>query len=284
MKPQWLLLACLTLVTQAQADDSSVGSSLWRNADQRAEIMMQQGNASGAAKTYTDPRRRAFAQFKAGDYSAAAKELSALNDSEAHYNRGNALAHAGDLRGALNAFDAAIKLDAQHQDARHNRDLVARALEQSQDAEKDKSQNSQPNDKPENQQGDQQGKPRDSASSQQAVQNTSKEGPSDSQNAQGQNRSGAPPQDTASSTQLSDAEQARQDARNRLNKVQQRSSGDTGQDHAGESRDAQTNASLMTEKQMAQEQWLRSIPDDPGGLLRRKFMIQHLMRQRDAKP
>ena len=40
----------------------------------------------------------------------------------------------------------------------------------------------------------------------------------------------------------------------------------------------------MTEKQIAQEQWLRSIPDDPGGLLRRKFLIEHLMRQRDAKP
>jgi Ca-activated chloride channel family protein len=39
----------------------------------------------------------------------------------------------------------------------------------------------------------------------------------------------------------------------------------------------------MTEQQMAQEQWLRSIPDDPGGLLRRKFMIQQMMRQRDAK-
>jgi Ca-activated chloride channel family protein len=40
----------------------------------------------------------------------------------------------------------------------------------------------------------------------------------------------------------------------------------------------------MTEKQIAKDQWLRAIPDDPGGLLRRKFMIQHMLRQQGQKP
>jgi Ca-activated chloride channel family protein len=39
-----------------------------------------------------------------------------------------------------------------------------------------------------------------------------------------------------------------------------------------------------SEQQLAQEQWLRQIPDDPGGLLRRKFMIEHLIRQRGNQP
>ena len=34
---------------------------------------------------------------------------------------------------------------------------------------------------------------------------------------------------------------------------------------------------------MAAEQWLRRIPDDPGGLLRRKFLYQYQQRaQRDG--
>ena len=34
------------------------------------------------------------------------------------------------------------------------------------------------------------------------------------------------------------------------------------------------------EKQQAMEQWLRRVPDDPGGLLRRKFRYQY---QRSGK-
>ncbi len=41
--------------------------------------------------------------------------------------------------------------------------------------------------------------------------------------------------------------------------------------------------SLSSEEQMAAEQWLRRIPDDPGGLLRRKFLYQYQQRaQRDG--
>ena len=36
---------------------------------------------------------------------------------------------------------------------------------------------------------------------------------------------------------------------------------------------------LDSEERQAAEQWLRRIPDDPGGLLRRKFQLQHQGRQ-----
>lgn len=34
-----------------------------------------------------------------------------------------------------------------------------------------------------------------------------------------------------------------------------------------------------TERQLALDQWLRQIPDSPAGLLQRKFLIEHMMRQ-----
>jgi Ca-activated chloride channel homolog len=39
---------------------------------------------------------------------------------------------------------------------------------------------------------------------------------------------------------------------------------------------------LDSEEQMAAEQWLRRIPDDPGGLLRRKFLYQYRQRGQQA--
>mgnify|MGYP003334114815 CR=1 FL=1 len=37
------------------------------------------------------------------------------------------------------------------------------------------------------------------------------------------------------------------------------------------------------EEQQALEQWLRRVPDDPGGLLRRKFQQQYEQRTREGK-
>ncbi|MEE9357790.1 MAG: hypothetical protein V3U62_05665, partial [Sedimenticolaceae bacterium] len=48
-------------------------------------------------------------------------------------------------------------------------------------------------------------------------------------------------------------------------------SGIARQDESGE---------LPDEKELALEQWLRQIPDDPSGLLRRKFMLEHLLREK----
>ena len=38
---------------------------------------------------------------------------------------------------------------------------------------------------------------------------------------------------------------------------------------------------LPSEERMAAEQWLRRIPDDPAGLLRRKFRYQYRQRLRE---
>jgi Ca-activated chloride channel family protein len=56
-----------------------------------------------------------------------------------------------------------------------------------------------------------------------------------------------------------------------------------GREPAGDTGAAGTQAAAdttSTEEQQATEQWLRRIPDDPGGLLRRKFLYQY--RQRAA--
>lgn len=42
----------------------------------------------------------------------------------------------------------------------------------------------------------------------------------------------------------------------------------------------QSPSSQQHEQQQSQEQWLRRVPDDPGGLLRQKFLRDHLRRQR----
>lgn len=50
----------------------------------------------------------------------------------------------------------------------------------------------------------------------------------------------------------------------------------------GEKTGAESMDPREMEKQQAVEQWLRRVPDDPGGLLRRKFALEYQRRRREG--
>jgi Ca-activated chloride channel family protein len=274
------LLVLSALAAQAQAD--TLWSNLWRN---------------------PDPRSKSYAEFKAGNYAAAAQDLAPFDDGEANYNRGNALAFAGDLQGALKAYDAALKRDPNNRDAHHNRDLVANALKQQQQQQQQQQPKQEPKpdqkqDAKNSPQNDRQAKNGQSGDQQNNQQNSqqnngqsgkpgqkndgksdAKSAPSNVSNAAGNgtsraqsqaNASANPPAQSGQAGSQKDADQARRDV----------TAGDAGTSGAG----TPVPRTPQSEQQISQDQWLRSIPDDPGGLLRRKFLIEHMTRQQSAQP
>ena len=338
-----IVIALLSFVLPATA--SEIWSNLWRNADQHGEALLQHGDASNAAKVFADPRRKAYAELTAGDYAGAAQNLSNLHDSDADYNRGNALAHTGNLQGALEAYDAALKSDPNNQDARHNRELVANALKQQPPQQQNAGSNNSKDNKHEGQQGkgqnspgqgkdgDQTGKKgktgqqgnsgqsgnnsgNDSSSQNKPQQNgtevqKSQEGKSNDGKSAGQNgisqskQSAMAGQNTAGKNEQAkssaansaqteqsgrnspakdDTEQARHDAIAAIAKTTVNGMNGDGVGIKKLGSDAFPVTTPKSEQQIAQEQWLRSIPDDPSGLLRRKFLIEHLMRQQKEQP
>lgn len=309
--------------------------SLWRTADQRAEQLMRQGDARAAASTYADPRHKAYAELQAGDYASAARDFAGLDDSDAHYNRGNALAHAGDLAAALKAYDAALARDPNNKDARHNRELVERALrsqphpppqdqaKKSQqgkgDAKNDEKNDAKSGSKSDQRQGGKNastsGSPKEQSSAGapskdaekqgagQGAQQQGKQGESPSgadhgnaaQAANGSAKDAAQSRGQGASKAADDKQQVARDAAAALARApgsqSDDKSGDQGNDKgagAANAGAAQAKADGATtaqrERQLSQEQWLERIPDDPGGLLRRKLLIEHLMRQQRGQP
>lgn len=302
LAPFLALFLALFPVPPAQAADGFAG--LWRTPDQRGAQLLRDGDAAGAAHRFTDPRWRAYAQLRAGDYPAAAKGFAAFDDADAHYNRGNALAHAGDLKGALAAYDAALARDPGSKDARHNRDLVAKAL-----SRQPPSQGGQGGTGP-NKAGGRQGAGGKQGGASGNTGNGAAARPSGGGTDQAHAASGA--RDGAGAgagTQAQtgdDKDRAAQDARaavaagkaqaddSRAASASASSPASSSASPAGAPSDAavapraaapsgDADKPPETERQLALEQWLRRIPDDPAGLLRRKFMIEHLMRQRDAQ-
>ncbi len=286
---------CLSMSVASAGALAGSWSSLWLTPEQRAQRLLDSGHPQAAADLFNDPRRRAYAELEAGRYTEAARLLKPFRDEQSQYNLGNALARAGDLPSALAAYDAALAQAPGDRDARHNRDLVARELERqsSQSSGKGGSQH-------ENGTGQRSGNGGQSQGDSSKDSSSSAQGESGAQSGSpGSAQAGSSPADSNSAAGR-DADQARQDAelaaRLQRNPAQQGSRsqvGGTQSARGGESSEAdiaargkagQAHAEAewpppKSEQTLALEQWLRRIPDDPGGLLRRKFLIEHIERQ-----
>lgn len=76
--------------------------------------------------------------------------------------------------------------------------------------------------------------------------------------------------------QNQDKQNKDQQNREQQNKAQQ----NKDQNKKNDKQEGEIQSESNQEKQLAKEQWLRLIPDDPGGLMREKFLRDHLRRER----
>jgi Ca-activated chloride channel family protein len=253
-----LLTIALLLLLPLPKNSYAFGwQDLWQSQDQQAQQAFQAKNYSQAQQQFSNPAWQAAAAYKAGDYD---KALEALKAAPNAYNQGNALAKKGQLQEALAAYNQALKQNPNDEDAQFNKDLVEKELE--------KQQQQQQQDK--NGQGDKQEKSDKSGKSEQQ------------QDQQQQGDEGKPEQKPEQNPQDSKAGNESENEQNQEQKKaeqQQAQQADSKDKEKGdkEEQKAQTpqDSQQSTEQQQANEQWLKRIPDDPAGLLRRKFKYQY---------
>lgn len=275
---------------------------LWKNKNQQAYEKLQQEQAAEAAQQFDQPDWKASAQYRAGDYEEAAKNFAQSNSADAHYNRGNALAKASKLPEAIKAYDQALKLDPELEDAKKNRTLVEELLKQQQQNQQDQNQDKDDQDKKDQEQQDQEKQDQGTNDQQKGEQqkDQQEQEKSDQQNQQDQqqeNQSDKQEDSQEQKDQQSPADQDEQQERSEQEKPdeertdeekaaeaaqreqeeQQAAEEKLQQMQAGEPKDD----GLTDEERQAMEQWLRRIPDDPGGLLRNKFNYEHYKRNQE---
>jgi Ca-activated chloride channel family protein len=103
---------------------------LWLTRDQQAYQALQQQDPDKAAALAEDPYLAGEAWFRNGEYPNALDAWSGLESPDAHYNRGNALAHLGEYDAAIEAYDRALALEPGMADAEHNRAIVEQLRDQ----------------------------------------------------------------------------------------------------------------------------------------------------------
>jgi len=236
---------------------------LWSNSDQRALRLFKQGEHAAAASMFDDDDWRASASYRAGDFAAAAEQWQRLDGENASYNYANSLAQLGRYEDALAAYDVLLQQNPVHADAIYNRQAIADWLEQQQKS----AGQSQQDESSEQAEGDQSQQTDGGGTQAQDDGEKAESGEQTSENGQSQSESAM--QDSANPEGQQD-EQSMQE---------QQARGQPGEQEATDTGAAETDAATTSlDQQMSEqaaEQWLRKIPDDPGGLLRRKFVYQY---------
>ncbi len=238
-----LLLVLLPLPKNSYALD---WRGLFQNGDQRGAAAFQKQDYQQAVEYFNDPNWQAAAQYRAGQFQQAAETLKNSQTADGHYNRGNALAQAGDLQSALQAYQQALKLDPKHQDAQFNKELVEKKLqEQKSEQQPSKDQQQQPDSSP--------------SKSEQADKSKS-----DSE------------QNPADQSQKSD-QQAEQKNQSEEQKAQPKVDSTEKNIDQSQNDEPKSAAQPAEKKQLdrTDQQLLKRIPDEPTGLLKRKFKYQY---------
>ncbi len=316
----WLMcLPVLVLpLSLPQPAHASVWDDLWKTPDQQAQQALEQQQPEKAAELFQDPDWRGTALYRAEDYEAALKAFSHSDSPRATYNRGNSLMHLGNYQSAIEAYEATLEKDPDNADAKANLELAKKLLQQKKQQQKKnqdgQGQNQKGDQKKDNQQkGDQQKSQQNQSGSgeQNQQQNSQKSDGGRKDNQQGQSGEGQPqnsrdsayddPANNTPQDEKSDIGKPGQEDKGQEDKSQQQKPSDEpgekpasqhapqqaegdGQKKASEQATASTQLTeAEREQQQALEQWLRKVPDDPGGLLRNKFLHQFRERRRTGE-
>jgi len=250
-------LVFAVLLTDADPAQANPLENFWSTPDQKGASALADGDPALAATLFEAPEWRGTAQYEAGNFKSSSTEFGKLESTDSLYNRGNALALAGDLKAAIESYDKSLALSPERQDAITNRELVKSLLEQQEQEQQGNDQDS------DSDQSDQDGESQDSES-----------------------ESAQQDQDSQSESQEGDSEPSDQQPSDQ--ESQQNGDAEMAEDLSPSDLEEATQEQLARfdealEEQQALEQWLRRVPDDPGGLLRRKFRYQTIQRLRNGE-
>jgi len=281
----WMMSLVFVIALQPENSFAGFWQDAWQTKDQQGQQAFQD-NPEQAAELFEDPRWKGSSFYRAGDYQQAADNFEAnTNSSEkqqasSHFNQGNALAHNGDLEKAVAAYDKALTLNNDFEDAQFNKQLVEELLKQQEQQEQDNNENSD-EDSEEKQSEEKQSEEKKSdkkdSQNQDSEQGDSEQQDSEQQDSEQQGSEQSDPEQE--SEEQKDNADEKKSAEQTEEQSEQEAEKKAAEERQAKAEQGQPKDELSREEKQALEQWLNRIPDDPGGLLKRKFLYQYKQRE-----
>ena len=244
-----VLLIAVFIVNPANEAEASAWDDLWKTPDQQAMQALKQGDASRASQLFENKSWRGIANYRNEAFTSAAEDFETIETSWAKYNLGNALAKSGNYEQAISAYEESLTINPDNADALHNKKIIEQLIENQSKPQKN-------NSGPEQEESEQSRRDRNNDWTDGDGKTNTKQDdePISPEANSNQDENGKAIDEEKISDDGDDSKQP-------------------GTEETEESASSQSTA-LAREEEQALEQWLRRVPDDPGGLLRNKFKLQ----------
>ena len=253
----WVFLLLLTIMPIDNSVYALDWNDLWKTRDQQAKEAMESGDYDKAIELFEDSEWLAAAHYKAGNYRQSANGYNNNSNIDHLYNHANSLAKIGQFEEAIENYEQVIAEEPNAEDALYNLNLLKDLLSENQSSEEN-------ND-------DGQSSEEASTGEQSQQQNGDESEQSDNEGNSETGDSGDE-SDANPNQKLSNEEDIEAIEKELERAAEENSNQEPQQEDNNESG---LEGRMAQEQQQAMEQWLRRIPDDPGGLLRRKFRYQY---------
>jgi Ca-activated chloride channel family protein len=203
-------------------------ASWFLTGDQRGLANFKEKKFQEAAEQFNNKDWKASSLFYSGQFAQASELFEAdENDkkekqSSDWYNKGNALAFAGDYDSALSAYDKSLELNPINEDAAFNKDLVEKAKDQeeqqqsqqSQQQDQQNSENKEPSQKDNNSQNNSDPQGGDSQENDSDNQNESDDKNPDNESPNNDNPDNSEPEDDSPEDSEEETDKEKNDAEN----------------------------------------------------------------------
>ena len=274
-----LFILVFIIIQQPQyVEANSLWDSLWKTPDQRASEQFKNNNPAEAAKTFNNKQWKAAAHYKNKQYQKTINSLKGINTADAHYNSGNAYAKLGQIDKAIEEYTESIKLNPKNKDAIYNKKLLE---EQKKKQDKNKDQQSKKN-KSNKKKDNKSGQKKKNSSKNKSNKNKKHDKNKDQQKQAGSSKkNNSKNKNDKENKQQKNIQKQKENKENKEKENETRKQDKNKQAKTKHSRPSEQQKKEIKEQQ-ATKQWLRRIPDDPGGLLRNKFYYQY--KRRNQQP
>jgi len=281
------LFSLLVTILLPQCSFAFSWQDFWFTKNQQAAKLYSRGEIKKAATQFSNPLWKGVANYHSGQYKKAIDDFSKEDTSLSNYNRGNALTHTANYQQAIAAYNRALKKDPDFKDALYNKKLLEKFLKQQPKKSKQSSKQSKQNNSHTKEKNNQQQKsaarsftkpskrPSNSPSTRPSIgrddnrnKNRNNQSRQNQTNQADQNNQTEPPSSQhQTSQQKKDHTQPQSQQQQKSNNQQEKDNPQNSVSHSQQQKEQQ--------QQQALKQWLQQIPDNPGGLLREKFLRDH---------